>query len=95
LIAAYCVPGLIAWPAVEVRDHEPTEDRLLRRLRAVSVVVILVLLVFLVVIDTLGKVFINASFGVSDVIFGSLIGGLFILLGVEVWSRIPTPGGRS
>lgn len=55
----------------------------------VSIVVVLGLLFFLVVVDTIGKIAIGPTFGVSDVIFGSLFGGLLVLLGVEVRSRLP------
>jgi hypothetical protein len=50
------------------------------------------LLVFLVGADTLGRLFIDKSFHVGDVVYGSLIGALLLLLGVETAARFP--GGK-
>lgn len=73
-------------------DGGTPEDRLLRRVRVVAAVVILALLVFLAVFDTIGKAVIGAGFGVSDVIFGSLLGAFLVVSGIEVASRF-SPGG--
>lgn len=66
-----------------------TEDRSFRLLRLVSIVVILLCIVFLVVIDPIGRLFIDPSFHASELVLGTLIGALLLLLGIEVANRIP------
>ena len=68
------------------------EDRLLRRLRLGSVVVILVCIVFLVVIDPVGRLFIDPNFHASELVLGTLIGALLLLLGVEAANKLPRIG---
>jgi hypothetical protein len=68
------------------------EARLRGKFRVIAVCVLLALLVFLVGADTLGRLFIDKSFHVGDVVYGSLIGALMLLLGVETAARFP--GGK-
>lgn len=65
------------------------EDKLLRRLRYISGGVILVCIVFLVLIDPLGRLFISPEFHVSEVIVGTLMGALLVILGIEGLNRLP------
>jgi len=76
------------------RSGDPTEEKLLRRLRLISGVVILVMIVLLGITDTLGRLLIDPNFHASEVIFGILISTLIILLGIEGLSRLPGRGDR-
>lgn len=75
----------------ETRD--PTEERLLRRLRLIAITTILLMVVLLVVVDTLGRLFIDREFHASELFLGTLIGALLLLLGVEGASRL-LPGAK-
>lgn len=68
------------------------EEKLLRRLRLISGIVIIVLIVLLVSADTLGRLFINPDFHASEVIVGTLVGTLIVVLGIEGLNRLP--GGK-
>lgn len=68
---------------------DPTEDRLLRRLRVIAGVVILTMIALLVVADNLGRLFIDPNFRASELILGTLIGALLLLLGIEAVNRLP------
>jgi len=69
--------------------RDPVEEKLLRRLRLIAGVVIIVMIVLLVTVDTLGRLLIDRNFHASEVIFGTLIGALILVLGIEGISRIP------
>lgn len=71
----------------------PTEDRLLRRLRVIAGAVILLMIVLLVTADTLGRLLVSPDFHASELILGTLIGALLLLLGIEAVNRLP--GGRN
>lgn len=75
------------------RAPDPTEDRLLRRLRVIAGIVILVMIVLLVTADTLGRLLVSPDFHASELILGTLIGALLLLLGIEAVNRLP--GSRS
>lgn len=75
----------------EIRD--PTEERLLRRLRLITIFVILLMVVLLVVVDTLGRLFVDRDFHASELFLGTLIGALLLLLGIEGASRL-LPGAK-
>lgn len=68
-------------------------DGLTRRLRLVVAGVITTLIVILVIVDDLGRLFFDPTFRTSDFIFGTLIGALLLLLGVETLNRLPRVGG--
>ena len=69
--------------------RDPAEERLLRRLRLLAGIVILVMIVLLVVADTLGRLLISPDFHASELILGTLIGALLLLLGIETVNRLP------
>ena len=72
---------------------EQAEDRFKLRLRIVTVVVLGALLVFVTAADTLGRLFINPTFHVDQVVWGSLIGAFLISAGVAGVSSLRLPGG--
>lgn len=59
---------------------DPLETGLRRRLRVISGVTFLGLLVLLALADTFGK---EAGLHASEFIFGSLLGALLLVIGVE------------
>ena len=69
--------------------RDPAEEKLLRRLRLIAGIVILVMIVLLVVADTLGRLLISPDFHASELILGTLIGALLLLLGIETVNRLP------
>lgn len=73
--------------------RDPTEERLLRRLRLIAISIILLMVVLIVVVDTLGRLFIDRDFHASELFLGTLIGALLLLLGVEGASRL-LPGAK-
>lgn len=62
----------------------PLEERLRRRLRFVAGVTLLVLIVVLALADTFGR---GADLHASEFIFGSILGGFLLIIGVEGASR--------
>jgi hypothetical protein len=76
----------------EVRGDD--EARARAWLRVVAIVVVLFLLIILVVVDIFGRLFVDHSFHVDPVMFGSLLGAFLILVGVEGASRLPWSGGK-
>lgn len=70
------------------------EGRLRARLRLVAGVVILGCIVLLVVVDTFGRLFVRPDFHVGDVFFGSLLGALLLVIGVEGAARLPWSGPK-
>lgn len=75
--------------------RDPSEERLLKRLRLICIGVVLGLIVLQVVADTLGRLFFNAEFHSSELILGSLIGALLALFGIETLTRFPGRNGGS
>lgn len=76
---------------------DPAEERLLRRLRIITGVVILTMIVLLVIADTLGRLLVSPDFHASELILGTLVGALMLLLGIEGLTRLPgtkNGGGR-
>lgn len=75
------------------------QQRLIRRAQIIAAGVILALVVLLVVVDTLGRLFIDPTFRVSEIILGTLVGALLTLLGLAgaavVLRRNGTNGGAS
>lgn len=67
-------------------------DSLQRRLRVVVAAVFVVLLVALVVLDSVGRLLIDPNFRTSDFIFGTIIGAILLLLGVEGLNKLPRIG---
>lgn len=71
------------------KPRDPSEERLLFRVRVVSAVIIVVLIVIIV----LGPAFAPA-YRTSEIVFASLLGALLILLGVEGITRLPFGGPK-
>jgi len=63
-------------------DLTPDEERLLGRVRRYAAVVVLGLVVVVVLASLVGPI-LNDGYRVSEVIFGSLIGALLLLVGIE------------
>ena len=72
-------------------DHS-SEDKLRHRARLVAFWTFLVLASLLVLVDTFGRLLIDRDFHVSELIFGTLVGGILAALGIEGLSRLP--GGK-
>jgi len=77
------------------RPADPTEEKLLRRLRLIAGIVVLAMIVLQVLVDNLGKLLIDPNFHASELILGTLVGTLIILLGIETVSRFPGGKGGS
>lgn len=73
-------------------QSDPAEEKLLRRLRLIAGSVIIVLIILLVVADTLGRLLVSREFHASELILGTLIAALMVLLGIEGLNRLP--GGK-
>lgn len=72
--------------------RDPAEERLLFRLRIAAGVVVLMMLVLIVVSDVLGR-FVSSDYrGGGELFFGTLVGALMLLIGLEGAVRLP--GGR-
>lgn len=69
--------------------NTPIEERLLRRFRVITLAVVLFLIGMLAIVDTVGKILISPEFHTSELFFGTLVGALLGLLGVEVINRLP------
>lgn len=65
----------------EPLPSDPLEERLRRRLRVIAGATFLVLIVVLALVDTFGR---PAGLQVSELFFGSIMGALLLILGVEV-----------
>jgi len=63
------------------------------RLRIGAGIVILLLIVVVVLADVFGRLLINGEFRVSDLMLGTLIGALLLLVGIDVSKRWPFNGG--
>ena len=64
------------------------------RLRLAAAGVILFLIVVVVLTDVFGRLFVDANFRVSDLMLGTLIGALLLLVGIDVSKRWPFNGGK-
>lgn len=67
-------------------DREPATE-LLTYWRLVAIAVDTVLIAFTAIVDSLGRLYVDPSFHVSEFLFGSLIGAWLGLLGIEGISR--------
>jgi hypothetical protein len=77
-------------------DEPRPEADLLALWRWIAIGTCTILIVFTVGIDSLGRLFLNPSFHVSEILFGALISSWLILLGFEARSitdRIRKNGG--
>lgn len=63
--------------------NESIETDFLRTWRLVAIATDTVLIAFTTVVDTLGRLYIDPSFRVSEFLFGALISAWLILLGFE------------
>jgi len=76
-----------------VAGRDPSEEeRLLRTWRLVAIATATGLIAFTAIIDSLGRLFVDPTFHVSEILFGSLIGAWLGLLGIEGLTRLR--GGR-
>lgn len=64
------------------------------RLRLIAGGVILILIVVVVLTDIFGRLFVDATFRVSDLTLGTLIGALLLIVGIDVSKRFPFNGGK-
>lgn len=81
--------------ADERNDRDPAE--LLALWRWISIATCTALIVFTVAIDSLGRLFLNPDFHVSEILFGALVSSWLILLGFEgrsIIERIRGNGGN-
>lgn len=69
------------------RPSNPAEDRLRRRLRVIAGGTFVVLVAFLVFADTVGRFVSGPDFRVSEFFFGSLVGAVLLIAGVEGAAR--------
>jgi uncharacterized integral membrane protein len=60
------------------------DDAYLWRLRAIAAFVLLGLIACAALADTFGRLFIDSSFHADTAIIGSLLGGLLLMLGLEI-----------
>lgn len=70
--------------------EDPLEQRDRRRLRGVAALTILALLVFILIVATLAPFFGQPDIRIEPFVFGTLMGGLLLILGIEVpawWRR--------
>jgi uncharacterized sodium:solute symporter family permease YidK len=65
------------------------EERLRRRLRIVAAAVILVMVILIPLVDTFGRLFLDPTFRASELLYGTLMGALLLLLGLEGISLLP------
>jgi len=63
------------------------------RLRLVAAAVLLALIVLIVLVDVFGRLLVDSSFRISDLMLGTLIGALLLLVGIDVAKRWPINGG--
>jgi len=65
------------------------DDEYLRRLRIVAGAVFVILIAIVVLADVLGRLFIDAGFRADSALFGTLLGGLLLVLGIQLpaWFR--------
>jgi uncharacterized membrane protein YgaE (UPF0421/DUF939 family) len=59
------------------------------RLRWAAGVAVLLLIVVVVLTDLFGRLFVDETFRVSDLMLGSLIGALLLIIGIDVSKRWP------
>ncbi|MGV0984987.1 MAG: hypothetical protein ACOYB2_10560 [Limnohabitans sp.] len=64
------------------------------RLRLTAGVVILCLIIVVVLTDVFGRLFVDSNFRVSDLMLGTLIGALLLIVGIDVSKRWPFNGGK-
>ena len=62
------------------------------RLRLIAGGVILFLIIVVVLTDLFGRLFVDATFRISDLMLGTLIGALLLLVGIDVSKRFPFNG---
>ena len=80
----------------EIRVPEETEPRqeqsgsreLLSLLRYIAISVDTALIAFTVIVDSMGRLFVDEDFHVSEILFGTLITSWLVLLGFEGKSLI-------
>lgn len=79
-----------------MKPNEPTdESRFLRLWRLVAIATDTALIAFTTVVDTLGRLYIDPHFRVSEFVFGALVSAWLILLGFEGASYINRIRGRN
>jgi hypothetical protein len=73
-------------------DERRAEDKLRHRLRLIAGITFVGLVVLMVGADTVGRLFFNPNFHVSEIFLGTIVGAILVLAGVEGLSRLP--GGK-
>ena len=58
-------------------------------LRLIAAIALLLLIVIVVFVDLFGRLLIDNEFRVSDLMLGTLIGALLLLVGIDVSKRWP------
>jgi hypothetical protein len=69
-----------------------SDDELLHLWRYIAIGTVTLLIAFTVFVDNLGRLFLDPTFHVSEVLFGTLVAVWGGLLGVESYSRIRRNG---
>lgn len=64
------------------------------RFRLVAAAVLLALIVLIVLVDVFGRLLVDVGFRISDLMLGTLIGALLLLVGIDVSKRWPLNGGK-
>lgn len=64
------------------------------RLRLTAGAVVLILIIVVVLTDLFGRLFVDEQFRVSDMMLGTLMGALLLLVGIDVSKRWPFNGGK-
>lgn len=81
-------------PARKPGPDRPGANGSLRRLRIVAGSVLTSIVTFMLLAEAVAGSFgIRADYRVEPVILGTLIGALLLIIGIEVGSRWPWPGG--
>jgi uncharacterized membrane protein YgaE (UPF0421/DUF939 family) len=65
-----------------------------KTLRLLAGIILLLLIIIVVLVDLFGRLLVDESFRVSDLMLGTLIGGFLLLVGIDVSKRWPFNGGK-
>lgn len=62
-------------------------------IRTATAISLLILVILVVLVDTFGRLLVDENFRVSDLMLGTLIGALLLVIGIDVSKRWPFNGG--
>jgi hypothetical protein len=65
-----------------------------KTLRLLAGIVLLILIIIVVLVDLFGRLLVDDHFRVSDLMLGTLIGALLLLVGIDISKRWPFNGGK-